>query len=379
MKSADTSGIHIVSFDVPYPYNYGGVIDVYHRCKALREIGMRVILHCYEYGRGEQDALLEVADEVFYYQRDTNPFLLLSAVPFIVRSRADQALLKNLKKDTFPILFEGIHTCYFISHKSLQNRWLGVRAHNVEHHYYEELAKIEPKLKKRLFFRSEAIKLKQFERIFSFADEILTVTPKDNAYFQEHYGKGVYVPVFNPLHWGAGERGTKSYALFHGNLSVMENENAVRYIINDLWEPDNGLELVIAGKDPSESFTKWLTSRNFKIKVLPNPDNEALNRLIREAKINLLPTFQNTGIKHKLLNALANGGYCLANTTMVEGTGLEELCQIANTPSEWKEKIRELATRPNNPAAFEERTNKLKAIFDLERNARLIRSLTEAK
>src|SRR5690606_4643292 len=109
------------------------------------------------------------------------------------------------------------------------------------------------------------------------------------------------------------------------------------------------------------------------------PDNEALNRLIREAKINLLPTFQNTGIKHKLLNALANGGYCLANTTMVEGTGLEELCQIANTPSEWKEKIRELATRPNNPAAFEERTNKLKSIFDLERNARLIRSLTEAK
>lgn len=377
MKSVDPSGIHIVSFDVPYPYNYGGVIDVYHRCKALKENGVRVILHCFEYGRGKQDVLLEVADEVFYYKRDTNPFLVLLPIPFIVRSRASQELLRNLKKDTYPILFEGIHTCAFLGHSALSSRWVGVRAHNIEHDYYAELAKIEPNWKKRLFFKLEAFKLKKFESVFQFADEILSVTPKDNDYFQKTYAKGVYVPVFNPLNWGEGERGTGDYALFHGNLTVVENVNAVQYLIDEVWEKDCGLRLVIAGKEPSSELVSWLIDRN--VTCIASPSNEELNVLIREAKINLLPTFQATGIKHKLLNALANGGYCLANTPMVEGTGLDKMVILANSVSEWKDAIRNLADLPNDSSAFEQRTQQLRAIFDMQKNAELIMELPQVK
>ena len=46
--------IHVVSFDVPYPANYGGVIDVFHRLKALHKNGYKIILHCFEYGRDKQ-------------------------------------------------------------------------------------------------------------------------------------------------------------------------------------------------------------------------------------------------------------------------------------------------------------------------------------
>ena len=377
MKSVDPSGIHIVSFDVPYPYNYGGVIDVYHRCKALKENGVRVILHCFEYGRGKQEVLLEVADEVFYYKRDTNPFLVLLPIPFIVRSRASQELLRNLKKDTYPILFEGIHTCAFLGHRALSSRWVGVRAHNIEHDYYAELAKIEPNWKKRLFFKLEAFKLKKFESVFQFADEILSVTRKDNDYFQKTYAKGVYVPVFNPLNWGEGERGTGDYALFHGNLTVVENVNAVQYLIDEVWEKDCGLRLVIAGKEPSFELVSWLIDRN--VTCIASPSNEELNVLIREAKINLLPTFQATGIKHKLLNALANGGYCLANTPMVEGTGLDKMVILANSVSEWKDAIRNLAVLPNDSSAFEQRTQQLRAIFDMQKNAELIMELAQVK
>lgn len=377
MKSVDPSGIHIVSFDVPYPYNYGGVIDVYHRCKALKENGVRVILHCFEYGRGKQDVLLEVADEVFYYKRDTNPFLVLLPIPFIVRSRASQELLRNLKKDTYPILFEGIHTCAFLGHSALSSRWVGVRAHNIEHDYYAELAKIEPNWKKRLFFKLEAFKLKKFESVFQFADEILSVTPKDNDYFQKTYAKGVYVPVFNPLNWGEGERGMGDYALFHGNLTVVENVNAVQYLIDEVWEKDCGLRLVIAGKEPSSELVSWLIDRN--VTCIASPSNEELNVLIREAKINLLPTFQATGIKHKLLNALSNGGYCLANTPMVEGTGLDKMVILANSVSEWKDAIRNLADLPNDSSAFEQRTQQLRAIFDMQKNAELIMELPQVK
>ena len=49
--------LHIVTFNVPWPADYGGVIDVYYRVKALSEMGVRVHLHCYTYGREEAEEL----------------------------------------------------------------------------------------------------------------------------------------------------------------------------------------------------------------------------------------------------------------------------------------------------------------------------------
>ena len=63
--------LHIIAFDVPYPANYGGVIDVFYRVKALSEAGVKVHLHCFEYGRGEQE-ILKRCHEVKYYKRDTS-------------------------------------------------------------------------------------------------------------------------------------------------------------------------------------------------------------------------------------------------------------------------------------------------------------------
>ena len=60
--------LHVIAFDVPYPANYGGVIDVFYRVKALSEAGVKVHLHCFEYGRGEQE-ILKRCYEVKYYKR----------------------------------------------------------------------------------------------------------------------------------------------------------------------------------------------------------------------------------------------------------------------------------------------------------------------
>mgnify|MGYP001008265998 FL=1 len=56
--------LHIVSFDVPYPADYGGVIDVYYKIKALADRGVSIILHCYQYGRPEQQELEKLCEKV---------------------------------------------------------------------------------------------------------------------------------------------------------------------------------------------------------------------------------------------------------------------------------------------------------------------------
>ena len=42
--------LHIVTFAVPFPANYGGAIDVWNRIAALKRGGVRIHLHCFVYG-----------------------------------------------------------------------------------------------------------------------------------------------------------------------------------------------------------------------------------------------------------------------------------------------------------------------------------------
>lgn len=349
------------------------MIDIYHRCKSIKALGVRVILHCFEYGRGQHKELFEVADELYYYSRSKNPLLMLMPTPFIVRSRMNPALLKRLTQDQHPILFEGIHTCGFVGHPKLKGRKILVRAHNIEHHYYEGLAAIEPKFFKRWFFKTEAKKLEKFENwCFQQVDEILDVSHADNAYFQKKYNKGIYIPVFNPLNRGSGERGRGNYALLHGNLSVIENIKGIEFVLDKVWQNDIDLKLIIAGKDPSSAFKKYLEQHPVKPQLIENPNDDALNQLIREARINLLPTFQATGLKHKLLNALSNGGFCLATPEMVHGTGFEILCSIGHNAGEWKQLIKTLEPLEISESHIEARVAKLREIFDNQKNAKRI-------
>lgn len=71
-------------------------------------------------------------------------------------------------------------------------------------------------------------------------------------------------------------------------------------------------------------------------------NQDKLLKLLKESHINVLPTFQKTGIKLKLINALYKGKFIIANNEMVEDTGLEKLCEIANNKSEFLEKTQKL-------------------------------------
>ena len=63
---------------------------------------------------------------------------------------------------------------------------------------------------------------------------------------------------------------------------------------------------------------------------------------MENAHINLLFTFQSTGIKLKLLNSLYRGRFVLVNHKMVNNTGLERLCVIEDNPNITKRLITDL-------------------------------------
>ena len=67
--------------------------------------------------------------------------------------------------------------------------------------------------------------------------------------------------------------------------------------------------------------------------------------LISRAQIHVMLTFQTTGLKLKLLNALFNGRHCLVNESMLAGTSLAELCYVAREPGDIIKRLSKLMTK----------------------------------
>ena len=125
----ENKNLHIICLDVPFPADYGGAIDMFYRIKALHQLGYNLTLHVYEYGRGKHAELNQFGN-VIYYSRKRSFLNLFSSRPFIVQTRKNKKLLDNLLKDDFPILFEGIHTTWFLENSEIQKRTTIVRMHN---------------------------------------------------------------------------------------------------------------------------------------------------------------------------------------------------------------------------------------------------------
>ncbi len=368
----DALKINIVSFNIPYPPNYGGIIDVFYKIKSLHATGIKIILHCFDYGRGIQPELDKLCEKVYYYKRKTGFLNSVGKTPYIIKSRSNAQLLNNLNKNSYPILFEGLHTTYYLSSNVLKKRIKVVRMHNIEHDYYLQLAKQEKNVFKKLYFKNAANKLKKYEQTLKYATHIAAISPNDYAYFAKLYKNTFWLPPFHPNNGINITFGTSSYVIYHANLSVPENIEAAKYLINAFYNINN-ISLVIAGKNPDKHILK-LAQNAKHIKIVANPSESEMQNLVAMAHVHLLPTFQPTGIKLKLIASLFNGRHCVVNNDMISGTGLESLCHLANTPNEFVDKTKKLMDLPFENKDLIHRKQILSNKFDNKINAELLLS-----
>ena len=334
--------LHVVAFNVPWPADYGGVMDVYYRLKALSEAGVGVHLHCFTYGRPVAPELENVCASVSYYKRNMSWLLQLGRRPFIVSSRDNAALRQRLRQDRLPVLLEGVHCCALLEDGALEaGRSVAVRAHNVETEYYAALATAERSLSRRSYLKLESRKLRDYESVLRRASAVFTVSDTDCDHFTAMGCRQVAtVPCGNPNREVASLLGRGDYAIYHGNLSVAENENAAMDLITTVF---SGMDcrLVVAGHAPSREL-QTLVAQHDNVTLVADPTEEEMERLIAGAQVNILTTSQATGLKVKLLNSLFKGRHCLVNDKMVEGTGLAGLCTVATSHEEMRSALARL-------------------------------------
>lgn len=365
--------LHVISFDVPYPANYGGVIDVFYKLKAMQQQGVKIHLHCFEYGRAEARVLEGICEKVYYYKRKMSKQHLLSPLPFVVVTRSSEKLMENLMRDQHPILFEGLHCCYHLNDPRLDNRIKIVRTHNIEHDYYKNLQQVERSFFKKMYFGMEAKKLERFEKVLNKASAIAAISPSDSQQLTSRYKNVHHITAFHPNEHIRIEAGRGEFCLYHGNLEVGENNEAALYLVTEVFSQIK-IPLIIAGKNPSPELKRAVEQQGH-ISLKANIPTQEIDELIKNAQINVLPTFQATGIKLKLLAALFTGRHCLVNSPMVVNTGLEQLCSIADDAKVMSAEVERLFGITFDMNEMQKRSDVLLQQFSNEKNVKKLIAL----
>lgn len=359
--------LHVVSFNVPYPPDYGGVIDVFYKIKALHQLGVKIYLHCFHYGRDESPELDKICEKVYYYPRRKFYQAIYSKMPYIVGSRKNDDLLSNLTADNHPILFEGLHTCFYLNHPTLKDKVKAVRMHNVEWDYYRSLKEAERNYLIKFYFANESKKLKRFEEDLQYANKIFAISKSDYEYLRLSHENIYYISAFHNNEDVTSKTGKGDYILYQGNLSVAENNQAAMFIAKKIAE-GMPFKFILAGKQPTNALKKEIKNIP-NVELIENPSFDKMAELMANAHINLLFTFQSTGIKLKLLNSLYRGRFCVVNGKMVNYTGLESLCIIEDNPTATQRIIKDLMGTEFTELEINKRRHILQEGFGNQANA----------
>jgi Glycosyl transferases group 1 len=364
--------LHIVCHDVPYPPDYGGVFDLFYKIRTLHGQGIKIHLHCFTSGRAEQPILNTFCERVYYYPRRIGHKGISHHLPYIVCSRSSPELLERLLKDEDPILLEGVHCTYLTQDDRFSKRKILLRLHNIESVYYRQLAKSTSSWFKKLYYLRESAVLRKYEKSIAANWPLLAVTSFDAELAAGSYqSKNIsVVPVFLPFQEIESPQGTGCYCLYHGNLSVDENEKAVFWLLENVFN-DLSFPFLVAGKNPGARLQR-IVAKHRNCCMVSDPSDQELKDIISKAQLHVIPSFNCTGVKLKLLNALFNGRHCIVNAEAVEGTGLREVCHMAETAEDFKQVIESLYERPFTYLDLQSRKEKLMNQYNNSESAELL-------
>ncbi|MDP9230185.1 MAG: glycosyltransferase, partial [Bacteroidota bacterium] len=362
--------------DVPYPADYGGAIDMFYRIVALYDEGIKIHLHYFSYNHhGNPNELNQYCESIHVYERKTGHKSFSFDLPYIVSSRINKELIERLNDDEHPVLLEGIHCSGILKYLNAEKRKIIVRLHNDENNYYQQLAIAELNLLKKLYFWNESRLLDKYQNELPRNNIYACISESDVKTFRDkyHLKQTIYLPAFVPYQQVNCLEGMGSFCLYHGNLSVSENEKAATWILQNVFSKINK-PLVIAGKNPSKRLQKLVQLYDHTC-LVADPSTQEMNDLVQKAHINLLPSFNTTGIKLKLLHAVFTGRHCVVNDAMVNGTGLEAACHVGINANALASIITQLHNQPFNEEEILLRKNLLKNNYNNSTNSRQLIAL----
>lgn len=263
----------------------------------------------------------------------------------------ERVLRKVLLEDVYDVvLVESLFMApYLDSIRALSDAVVVLRAHNVEHRIWTDLAGQTPSLSRRTYLRLLASQLERFEIAHLNAfDAILAITAEDAEAFR---GFGCTAPIhvapfgLNDEVFSAPTSSVAgAHCAFHlGAMDWEPNLRGVRWLMNEVWphvlESVPDAELLLAGRSFPEDFDVPAGSG---ITVLGEIDDA--QELFGRDAVMVIPLLSGSGMRIKAVEGAAAGRPIVSTTIGIEGLTPPPPFAVTDAPKVFAQHIVEAMT-----------------------------------
>jgi hypothetical protein len=184
----------------------------------------------------------------------------------------------------------------------------------------------------------------------------------------------VYIPAFHGFESISQQHATGTHILYHGDLSIMDNEKCVNSLVDAHVASGIKMKLIVAGRKPSKALNRKLEKlHNVLLEI--EPTDEKLESLIKDAHANVVWSSNDSGIKIKLVHALILGKFCIVNEQVVKGNSLGKYCRVLTDKSKLPAALQDVVQQEYNMDFHKIKLNYLNKHFSNKENALKILNL----
>lgn len=219
-----------------------------------------------------------------------------------------------------------------------------LRAHNVEHKIWQQLAKGERNMFKRWYLKHLALSLEVYERDHvNDYDGVICITDQDAETFRSIGCRKPIISVpFAIEPQEAHIKNSEPYSLFHiGSMDWKPNIEAIDWFLKDVWPMVHKelpqVKLYLAGRHMQKRLQQL---RIEGVQVVGEVENAV--EFMKGKQINVVPLLSASGIRVKILEAMSIGKVVIATSVASRGIRYSdgENILIANSPAEFVKQIK---------------------------------------
>ncbi|MEE4117280.1 MAG: glycosyltransferase family 4 protein [Marinilabiliaceae bacterium] len=323
--------ILLISDKAPWPANSGGAFATGAFTRQLLRSGHHVTVACYHTKKhpyinsnsltGEKENLsivpVKVRSSISIAGLLFN--LLFSGLPYDIgryRTQSFRRVLKELlSAANYDIVqFEGLKVCLHIDlvKKHCDSR-LVYRAHNIESNLWQKRATIANNALAGWYYRKLANRTLAFEQeVYKKITGLIAISDEDRLGIQHLYsGKSVTIlPVSEDLteaYTFSDRHKLKNSLLFLGSLDWQPNLNGLEWFLKKVFplirDKNKNIKLRVAGRGASRNTIRLIE----KSGALYQGSPEDSVSFLKSGSVLIVPLFASSGIRIKIIEALAQG------------------------------------------------------------------------
>ena len=341
--------ILLVCNKIPYPLKDGGAIATHHMAKGLIEAGAHVDMLAMNTSKHKsskesvKDHLNSIGvDVVELVDTNTNisftevlKNLIFSNLPYnavrFITKRFREKMYRMLVEAEYDLVqFEGLYLMpYADTVKQYSNARIVLRAHNLEHEIWQRNFENQLNIFKKTYLGILAKRLEKFEgKYINRYDILVPITNQDALKFNEiGNNKSSYVCPFgfdfDMITPSDIQHDTKDI-FYIGSLDWMPNQDGLVWFVNNIWQKilkqHPKIRFFVAGRNAPPWLVRLFTE--YHIDYMGEVD-DAYTFVERKA-IMVVPLFSGSGMRVKIIEAMAAGKVVITTSVGAEGIDLKD-------------------------------------------------------